>query len=397
MRAIGQPRVVGEMIAGVALGPSLFGVIAPSTWRALFPIDHMVPLAALSQFGVLLFMLVIGLRVNRSEVRERAGTAIAVSQASIAVPFILGALIATLLYPSLAGPGVNGKAVALLPFALFVGTAMSITAFPVLARILIERKMIGTPLGSVAIACAAADDVTAWFILAGIVTIARAAGGTGAIAIKLLIVAAIVGLAITIGRRGLRYLDRRRVTKGSLVDADTVGLAVLLALALGLVTEAAGVHALFGAFLAGVIMPRESNLARELADRIEPLVATVLLPIFFAYTGLLTQIGLLHGPAMWTACASLILVAVAGKFGGSTGAARLTGMSWKDSMTIGILMNTRGLMELVVLNIGLELGVISPTLFAMLVLMALVTTIMTSPLLQALQRRPITTGVSSRS
>jgi Kef-type K+ transport system membrane component KefB len=271
-----------------------------------------------------------------------------------------------------------------VPFALFLGAAMSVTAFPVLARILAERGLVGTQLGAVAIACAAVGDVTAWCILAGAVAVARAEGGVGVFMGTLLAVVAFAVLAATLGRRALITLERRR--RGG-VTPDIIGLAVIMALASALVTESLGVHALFGAFLAGAITPRASGLARDLAEQMEGLVATAFLPVFFAYTGLRTEIGLVSGTSLWAMCIAVIAAAIAGKLGGSVVAARLAGMSWREGTALGVLMNTRGLMELVVLNVGLELGVISPTLFAMMVLMALLTTCMTTPLVRIILRR----------
>jgi len=384
---LGQPRVVGEIFAGIALGPSIFGSLAPGASRTLFPPEQLVPLAALSQLGVLLFMFTVGLRLDRDALRGRVRAAVAVSHASIVIPFALGAALAPWLYPRLAGEGVGNAGVGLLPFTLFLGAAMSVTAFPVLARILTERGLLGTRLGAVAIACAAVDDVTAWCILAGVVAVARVEHAFSSFASTLIAVGAYAALVMTLGRAALTALDRWRIARRLSVTSETVGLAVLLALASALVTEWAGVHALFGAFLAGAIMPRTSGLARELADRVEPVVGTVFLPVFFAYTGLRTNIGLVSGAELWGICAAVIAAAVVGKLGGSAIAARLTGTPWREATALGALMNTRGLMELVVLNIGLELGVISPTLFAMMVLMALVTTCMTTPLLQLLLGR----------
>ena len=386
-RLVRQPPVVGEIIAGIALGPSLLGGLAPGAASTLFPADRLLPLATLSQLGVLLFMFAVGLRLDRDVLRGRARSAVAVSHASIAVPFALGAALAPWLHPMLAGAGASGQGVALLPFALFLGAAMSVTAFPVLARILTERGLLGTRLGAIAIACAAVDDVTAWCILAAVVAVARAENALGSFALTLLTVAAFAGLLMTVGRRVLARMDGSRVMRGTGVTSELVGVAALFALASALVTEWAGVHALFGAFLAGAIMPRASGLARELAERVEPVVETVFLPVFFAYTGLRTNIGLVDGAALWAICAAIIAAAVLGKLGGSAVAARLTGMPWGESAALGALMNTRGLMELVVLNVGLELGVISPTLFAMMVLMALTTTCMTVPLLSLFLRR----------
>ncbi len=386
VRPLGQPRVIGEMLAGILLGPSLFGALAPNVSHALFPASSIAPLTTLSQLGVLLFMFVVGLRLDLSVLRERAGAAVAVSHASIAVPFILGAGVAPLLHTTLAGTGLHGEGVAVLPFALFLGAAMSVTAFPVLARILAERKLLNTHLGAVAIASAAVDDVTAWCILAAVVAVARAQNAIGSFAFTIAEVSAYTAALVFGGRRLLLALDHRRVERREPVSPEIVGIAIVVALASALLTERIGVHALFGAFIAGTIMPRESGLARELADRMEPVVSTVLLPVFFAITGLRTEIGLVSTPSLWSVCALVITLAIVGKFGGSFVAARAMRLSWRDSFGIGILMNTRGLMELVVLNVGLDLGVISKTLFAIMVLMALLTTFMTSPLLALLLR-----------
>jgi Kef-type K+ transport system membrane component KefB len=377
VRVLGQPRVIGEMAAGLALGPSLFGALAPSGMNAVFPADRMVPLATLSQLGVILFLFVVGLRLDLTALRARAGSAVAISHASIAVPFALGAALGPWLHPTLAGPGTPR-----LPFVLFLGAAMSVTAFPVLARILSERGLVGTRLGSLAIACAAVDDVTAWCLLAGVVAVARAGDAVSAVATTVLGAGAFTVLALTAGRRALAsWARRRRTLDVAPVDLESVGLSILLALAFALTTEWLGVHALFGAFLAGAIVPREAGRAAAIADRLEDVVGTVLLPVFFAFTGLRTEIGLVTTAGLWGVFAVILAAAIFGKLGGSAAAARWTGMPWPDALAIGLLMNTRGLMELVILNVGLEIGVISPALFAMMVLMALATTVMTAPLL----------------
>jgi Kef-type K+ transport system membrane component KefB len=391
MRPLGQPAVIGEMIAGLALGPSLLGAVAPDVLAALFPAGGMLPLAALSQLGVLLFMFVVGLRLDLTLLRGRAHVAVAVSHASIIAPFLLGAALAPLLHPAFAPPGVG-----LLPFALFLAAAMSVTAFPVLARILDERGLRGTRIGAVAIAAAAVDDVTAWCILAAVVAVARSTGATGAgglsaFATTIGLAAAWVLFLFAVVRPALaRAAARRSVVVPS---AQLVSVAVVGAFVSAWATEGAGVHALFGSFLAGVIVPRggaddpaRGGLAEMLAHRIEAVVGAVLLPVFFAFTGLRTSVGLVQGGTAWALAGLILLVAVAGKLGGSAGAARLFGMPWREALAVGTLMNTRGLMELVILNVGLDIGVITPTLFAMLVLMALVTTVMTSPLLGVLRQ-----------
>lgn len=399
VRVMGQPRVIGEMAAGIALGPSLFGALAPQLSGSLFPASGLAPLATISQLGVLLFMFVVGLRLDLTALRQRAQAAVLVSHASIVAPFVLGTVLAAWLYPALAGHDATGEVVSLLPFALFMGAAMSVTAFPVLARILAERNLLGTRMGAVAIASAAVDDVTAWCMLAGVVAVARHGDGLRSFAVALLSVSLFAALLIVGARRALHAFDASRLARrdrqmsaannsagDTTVSAEVIGIAILFALACALVTEKIGVHAVFGAFLAGAIMPRESGLAHALAERMEAVVSTVFLPVFFAFSGLRTEIGLLSSPALWGICAVVLTAAIVGKFGGATTAARMVGMSWRDAIGVGILMNTRGLMELVVLNVGLELGVISKTMFAIMVVMALVTTVMTSPLLALVLR-----------
>ena len=377
VRSAGQPPVIGEMLAGLALGPPVLGALAPGTMRALFPDGGMVPLATLSQLGVILFMFVVGLRLDLTALRGRVRSAIAISHASIVVPFVLGAGLGTWLHPDLAGRGV-----ARLPFVLFCGAAMSVTAFPVLARILADRNLVGTRLGSIATACAAVDDVTAWCLLAAVVAVARTGNALGHFGFTLVSAAAYTVFCATAVRRiASTWVNRQRRLQ---VGAEIVGVAVLLALASALVTEWLGVHPLFGAFLAGTIAPREHGLATEVADRVESVVGTVLLPVFFVFTGLRTEIGLVTSAGLWGVFVAVLGIAVAGKLGGSAAAARLTGVAWPEALAVGVLMNTRGLMELVILNVGLEIGVIGRELFAMMVLMAIVTTVMTSPVLTLL-------------
>ena len=390
IQVIGQPPVIGEMLAGLALGPSLLGALSPRTLEFLFPADSLGPLSALSQLGVLLFMFVVGLRLDLGLLRGKARAAVATSYASIAAPFAMGAALAPSLHDTLAPAGVG-----LLPFALFLGAAMSVTAFPVLARILTDRGLLQTRIGSVAIASAAVDDVTAWCILAAVVAVARASYDATSMAGReflatILASAGYVLLVATVGRRLLSGWVRGR--RDFTLTSPFVSAAVILALASALVTETLGIHALFGAFLAGTIVPRTARegtvaVASGIADRVEDVVGAVLLPVFFAITGLRTSIGLIAEPGLWGVFAIILLIAVTGKLGGSAIAARLTGMSWREALSIGALMNTRGLMELVILNVGLDIGVISPALFTMMVLMALVTTAMTSPLLLVLLRR----------
>jgi len=377
-RALGQPSVVGEMFAGIALGPSLLGVVAPAALGRLFPPDALVPMNTLSQLGVILFMFVVGLRLHLAVLRGRLRSAVVISQVSIILPFALGSMLGWWIYPTVAEPHV-----ARVPFVLFVGAAMSITAFPVLARILAERNLTTTRLGSIATACAAVDDATAWCLLAAVVAVARSGNALqqfgqtlGGAALYTLVVATL----------GHRLWERWNSRSSAVVGPELVGAAVLLALASSLATELIGVHPLFGAFLAGAIVPRTKDLAEAIAERVDSVVSTVLLPVFFMYTGLRTDVRLVTDAGLWNVFAAIIAAAVLGKLGGSALAARLTGMSGRDSLALGALMNTRGLMELVILTIGFEIGVINRTLFSMMVLMAILTTVMTSPLLSIVLR-----------
>jgi Kef-type K+ transport system membrane component KefB len=371
----GQPRVIGEMIAGIMLGPSLLGLIWPDAMAFVLP-GHAAPfLGVIAQIGVILYMFLIGLELNASLLRSRAHATVAISHASIVTPFLLGSLLALWLYPRLAGEGAQFTS-----FAMFMGVAMSITAFPVLARILTDRRMEKTDLGVVAISCAATDDVTAWCLLALVVGIAQAEVG-GALWTIVLTVVYIAIMLLVVRPLAVRYLGVHAEKQPPRRMAVWVLVALLASAA---TAEWIGIHAIFGAFLLGAIIPHDSDVASDFREKLEDIVKILLLPAFFAYTGMRTQIGLVSGLWNWTIVAIIILVATAGKFGGTYVAARLTGLDRRISAALGILMNTRGLMELIVLNIGLDLGVISPTLFAMMVLMALATTIATTPVLHFL-------------
>ena len=390
VRRLGQPQVVGEMIAGIALGPSVLGAQAPHLAALLFPAGSLGFLNTLSQIGLVVFMFLVGLELDPKIVRERGRSALVISHASIVAPFLLGATLAIVLYPTLAGSRVTFTG-----FALFMGAAMSVTAFPVLARILTERRLTRTPIGALAIACAAIDDVTAWCILAAVVVIVRATGSGVATGVPLWVTlggsAAYVAFMLTGGRRALRILETRYAARGR-VTQDMIAVLMLATLASAWITERLGIHALFGAFLVGAVAPKSDDFVHAVLERFEDMMVVLLLPLFFAFTGLRTEITLIDGAGAWLVCAMVTAVAVIGKVGGSAIAARVTAMPWRDAAVIGLLLNTRGLMELVILNIGLDIGVISRELFAMMVLMALATTFMTTPLvtwlLRALQREP---------
>jgi len=384
-RRLGQPAVIAEVIAGILLGPSLFGRVAPSTFRGLFPQTSLPGLSLLSQVGLVFFMFLIGLELDPKLLRGRGKSSFAISAAGICVPFGLGALLALQIFEAQASAGVPR-----ISFVLFMGIAMSITAFPVLARILAERNLIRTKLGSIALACAAADDVTAWCLLAWVVSVVHAKG-TSAALITCFEALAFAGGMLLFVRPLLARLGKRITTRENLTQ-NVVAFTFVLLLSSALVSDLIGIHALFGAFLFGTIMPRRGDYAHALAERLEDFVVVALLPLFFAYSGLRTELGLLESSSDWLLCLSLIAVACIGKFGGSFCVARLTGMSTRDSAALGVLMNTRGLMELIVLNVGLDLGVISPKIFTMMVIMALLTTVMTTPLLQLVAPRSFVVG-----
>jgi len=377
-RRIGQPPVMGEMLAGIVLGPSVLGWFYPPALSFLFPVQSLEILRQLSQIGVVLFMFIVGTELNIRLLREKGTEAVMISHASIIVPFLLGTTLSLFLYSELAPAGTSFNA-----FALFIGVAMSITAFPVLARILEDRKLSQTTLGSIAITCAAVDDVTAWCILALVIAIVKSTGlESAAITIGLTLVFAVAMIFLV--RPQLARLIKEPDSQQHRRRLIPIILAFVFACAL--ITETIGIHALFGAFVAGVIMPPSTEFRIFLKDKLEAFGSYALLPLFFAFTGLRTQVSLLNDWQGWALCGVIILVAIAGKLGGSMLMSRWTGMSWSQSFSIGVLMNTRGLVELVVLNIGYDLGILSGRIFAMMVLMALVTTFMTGPLLSLVKR-----------
>ncbi|MFN0008948.1 MAG: cation:proton antiporter [Planctomycetota bacterium] len=377
-RRIGQPPVMGEILGGILLGPSLLGRVAPDAYDFLLPPSVAPHLGVLAQVGVILYMFLVGLHLDTGVIRQRTKASVAISLTSILAPFLLGAALALVLHRKWAAPG------APLPvFALFLGVAMSVTAFPVLARILSDRNMNRSPLGSLALACAAINDVTAWCLLALVVGVSRS--DPSQVLVTAGLTAAFIGVLYFVVRplAASFVAARGRAPERS---QGTLAVACVALLLCALVTESIGIHALFGAFLLGAVIPHDSLVARDIRGKLEDAVVVLLLPVFFAFTGLRTELGLLDGPAEWLTCGAIVAVASAGKFGGTFFAARATGSAWREAAELGVLMNTRGLMELIVLNVGLDLGVLSPSLFAMFVLMALVTTLATTPLLELLGR-----------
>lgn len=377
-RKIGQTSVIGEIAAGIVLGPSLLGFYFPEVSQFLFPVASLVNINLLSQVGLILFMFIVGMELNLNVLKNRAHSAVIISHASIVFPFTLGALLAYFIYEDFTHAHSG-----FVSFALFMGIAMSITAFPVLARIVHEKGINKSPVGPMVITCAAIDDITAWCLLAAVIAIAKAGTFTSSLYVILMAVVYVL-IMFKVVRPILKNIADNHHSKE--MSKTIMGGFILILFLSAYTTEAIGIHALFGAFLTGVIMPSNIRLRNLLTERIEYVTLIILLPLFFVFTGLRTEIGLLNTGHLWLVCFIVIAVAVTGKFLGSALAARFVGQNWKDSLVIGALMNTRGLMELVVLNIGLDLGILTPELFAMMVIMALVTTFMTSPSLNILDK-----------
>lgn len=378
MNKIGQPTVVGEIVAGILLGPSLLGWVAPDFFGYLFAPSSLGNLQLISQLGLILFMFIVGMELDLRILRNSALDVFFISQSSIIVPYFMGICLAWVLFQTYAPTGIS-----FLAFALFTGIAMSITAFPVLARIIQERGLNKTPLGSMAIAIAAVNDVLAWCILAAIIALVRSGSAQDALLTIGLSIAYILFMVYVVKP----ILSRLANRFFSLETINRSVIAVIFSVVIisSFLTEVIGIHALFGAFVAGVIIPQNEEFRHVITNKIEDLTVVLLLPLFFVFTGLRTQIGLLNTPELWQTCGLIILLAVGGKFIGSAIPARLSGLSWHNSIAIGALMNTRGLMELIVLNIGYDLGIFSPAVFAMMVLMALATTFITGPALNLLE------------
>jgi Kef-type K+ transport system membrane component KefB len=377
-RYIHQPPVIGEVVGGILLGPSVLGAVWPEAQRVLLPAESAPFLGVIAQLGVVLYMFIVGLHFDLRILRTSGQATLAISHASIVAPFVLGGALALGLYGGLAGDNI-----AFTPFALFIGVSLSVTAFPVLARILSDKGLHKTELGMLALTCAAVDDVTAWCLLAFVVSLSQStiANGVATLVLTVAYIAVMFAVVRPLAARVVPRLER----VGRL---DQTGLAVIVValLASALATELIGIHAIFGAFLLGAVIPPESRVAHDITERLDDLVRVMFLPAFFAFTGMRTEIGLLATWQDWAVCAGILVVAIIGKFGGSFVAARLVGIGRHDAAALGVLMNTRGLVELIVLNIGLDMQIISPRLFTMLVIMALVTTFMTTPILDRLMR-----------
>lgn len=372
-----QPSVMGEVVAGIALGPSLLGLISPELLGFLLPHEIRPVLSSLAQLGIILFMFLVGVELDTGLVKKRGHAAIAIAHASMLTPFLFGSIVAFWLYPLFALPTTR-----FTTFAVFMGVALSITALPVLARMISDLNIANSPMATLTLTCAAIGDVTAWWLLALAIGLAQA----NLIAVLITIFFTVLFYIVTVSfaPRLLKSIGENLEQARHEQWATTTLIVMILVVAL--CTELIGIHALIGPFLLGALVAKESVLAQRVTSKLEPLTATLLLPLFFAFTGMKTQIGLITTAEQWIWCLLLILIASVTKIGGATIAAKFSGIDWQDSLAIGVLMNTRGLMELIVLNIGLELNILSPTLFTMMVIMALVTTLITTPLFSFVTR-----------
>lgn len=376
---IGQPGVIGEIVAGIVLGPSVLGLFFPEAFHFLFPVHSLTNLELLSQVGLILFMFVIGMELDFSVLKNKINETLVISHAGILVPFFLGILSSYWIYETYAADHTP-----FLPFALFIGISMSITAFPVLARIIQERNMTKTPLGTLAIASAANDDVTAWCLLAVVIAISKAGSFASALYSVGLAVAYIAVMFLVV-RPFLKKVGEVYANKEA-INKTFVAFILLILIISSCLTEIIGIHALFGAFMAGVVMPSNLGFRKVMMEKVEDISLVFFLPLFFAFSGLHTEIGLINTPELWGVCLLFIVVAIAGKFGGCTLAARAVGENWKDSLIVGTLMNTRGLMQLVALNIGFEMGILSAQMFVVLLIMSLLTTFMATPMLSLVEK-----------
>ena len=374
-QCIGQPRVIGEILAGLALGPTLLGAVLPHVEASIFPSSALPTLQALGDIGLVLYMFSLGTHIDTHAMLKQGRKAAVVSLSGVLLPLALGGAFAFFLYPQFAGSKAN-----LVSFMLLVGTAMAITAFPVLARLLEERRMLATSIGVLALLCAAIDDVVGWCLLALVIALIHATGAAS-VAITIALLGLFVGVMLGLIRPLLLFADRHLKSKPALM-----ALTMILLLASAYATSAMGIHPVFGAFMMGIIMPRKTVYIEQVRS-IDQVNNLLFLPLYFVYNGLRTHIGLINSPALWLLCMLVLIVACLGKMLGGSLPLKVLGESWKESLALGTLMNTRGLVELIVLNIGLDLGVISPTFFAMLVIMAVVTTMMAAPLLSLLGYR----------
>jgi Kef-type K+ transport system membrane component KefB len=376
-RRLGQARVIGEMIGGILIGPSVLGRLSPELSSRLFDKTSVITFDSLSTLGLIIFLFLVGMELDSEQIYKQRTTALLASGMSIFLPFAMAALLAPSLRVRFAPPGIGAGA-----FVLFLGIAMSITAFPVLARILEERGLQASRLGTTAMMCAAIDDVAAWTLLAFALALIGKGDGNPSLSTRLMGLAAYLLLMLAVVRPLANWLAKRRRT--SILSVELLSLIVVAVLLSASATNAIGVHPLFGAFLAGLCFPRITLWRGEIRLKLDMITSVLLLPLFFALTGMRTRLDLLSGGNSWLWAGIVLVAAITGKMGGAVLAARWTGESWKDAWALGALLNTRGLVELIVLNVAYTAGIFSPTLFTMLVVMALVTTMLTIPLLNFL-------------
>lgn len=377
-----QPPVIGEIIAGIMLGPSLLGLLSPALEKSFFPATTQPFLYLLSEIGLIFYMFLVGLELNPQYLRQKLKVAILTSNVSIFFPFVLGIVLSFFVLYSLNQPNKTS----FIPFALFIGAAMSITAFPVLARILKDTGLDKTPLGTLGLTCASVDDISAWCLLAIAIAVTRTDNIFGAFPTLLGIIVYTVFM-VTLGRKFFKYILRNYGQKNYLSQGLLTFIYIMVILS-AMLTEWIGIDVIFGGFILGAILPKNTNLSKELATKTEDFVSTFLLPIFFAYSGLSTDLGLLNKPYLWAVCALVVAAAIAGKYCGVYVTTRALGVEKQEAKALGWLMNTRGLTELIILNVGLKLGVISPVIFTMFVIMAIITTIITSPLVVKIYPAP---------
>ena len=377
MVRVGQPPVVGEILAGICLGPSILGFLLPDVYEFIFPAKSLGPLRLMSQIGILIFMFIIGMEAKVGLVKNTAKKAFFISQAGVVVPFILTITLSNYLYGQYSPAGVSFNA-----FALFMGISMSVTAFPVLAKIIEGQGLLGTPLGTLTLASAAIGDVTAWAILAFIVAGIDANSKTNAFFMAGAIMVFLISSFLVV-----KPLLQKLYDKFALRDSNQLTLTLVVIFFFSLCTEMMGIHALFGAFVAGFIMPKEDRFQVMLRERLEYFTSAFLLPIFFAIVGVRTHIGLLNSFHDWAVCLLVLAVAIIGKWGGTYMASRYVGIEKRDALIMGSLMNSRGLMEVIIINLGYDLGIFSEKIFAIMMIMAIVTTFMTSPLVSIFMRK----------
>lgn len=374
LNKINQPTVIGEIIAGIMLGPSLLGAIWPEAFELIFPESSLGNIKLLSHFGLILFMFAIGMELNMSDIKQSLRKSLIISHAGIAIPFVLGMLGGLATYSSYASGHTS-----FLPYILFLGISMCITAFPVLARIIQERRMGQTHLGALSLSAAAASDITAWLMLAAVMAIAQS-GSMKSSLFNLLFL--IVYLLICFGiLRPLFKMLGKIFNNQEILSKTMVSFIFVLLLLSSFVTELLSMHALFGAFMLGLIMPENVKFRKIMTEKVEDVSLSLFLPLFFVSTGLQTHLGLLNTPELWWLTIGFTVIAIVGKVGGTYMAARVCGEGKKDSLYLGAFMNTRGLMELVVLAIGQEMGILPPLIFTILVMMTIITTFMTTPLI----------------